>query len=164
MIDIKETPLSTEQRNALDDKEFGIPELRAYPLNDVSHVEQAVRMFNHVDPEYERELADNLNKAIKKFGLKINVGDTNRFKKYVKESIIMNDRMNNVSSILEGLNEGKSEMTKEKFLDYVRIQMSGVTNMFDVNCVCSLSKEGLTKEDCMDIMKNYAKYRKQWVK
>ena len=158
---INEKPLTTAERNNLDDKEFGIPDLRAYPLNDVSHVEQAVRMFNYVEPEYEKELADNLNKAIKKFGLKINVGDNNRFKKYVKES-----REQNVSSILEGLNlnEGKSEMTKEKFLDYVRIQMSGVTNMFDVRTVCALSDEGLTKDDCMDIMKNYADYRKKWVK
>ena len=161
---INEKPLSTKQRNSLKDSEFGIPELRAYPLNDVSHVEQAVRMFNHVEPEYEKELADNLNKAIKKFNLNINVGDDNRFKKYVKESRVMNSRMNNVSSILEGLNEGKSEMTKEKYLDYVRIQMSGVKNMFDVNRVCSLSKKGLTKDDCMDIMKNYDEYRKQWMK
>lgn len=99
---INEKPLSTEQRDALDDKEFGIPELRAYPLNDKSHVEQAVRMFNHVDPEYEKELADNLNKAIKKFGLPIEVGDTNRFKKYVKESRAMS-RMDSVGAILEGL-------------------------------------------------------------
>ena len=133
---INEKPLTTAQRNNLKDSEFGIPELRAYPLNDVSHVEQAVRMFNHVEPKYEKELADNLNKAIKKFNLNINVGDDNRFKKYVKESRIMNNRMDSVSSILEGLNEGKSEMTKKKFLDYVRIQMSGVTNMFDVNTVC----------------------------
>lgn len=86
---INERPLSTKQRNSLKDSEFGIPELRAYPLNDVSHVEQAVRMFNHVDPEYEKELADNLNKAIKKLGLSIEVGDDNRFKKYVKERKII---------------------------------------------------------------------------
>lgn len=30
-------------------------------------------------------------------------------------------------------------MTAEKFHDYVSIQMSGVTNMFDINKVCSLS-------------------------
>lgn len=76
----------------------------------------------------------------------------------------MNSREKNINVILEGLNEGKSEMTKEKYLDYVRIQMSGVTNMFDVNTVCRLSREGLTKDDCLDIMKNYDTYYKKWVK
>jgi hypothetical protein len=47
-------------------------------------------------------------------------------------------------------------MNKEKFDKYVDVQMSGVTNMFDVNKVCKLS--GLDKADCFDIMKNYSKY------
>ena len=35
--------------------------------------------------------------------------------------------------------------TKEQFEDYVRIQMSGVTNMFDATRVCTLSDTGLTR-------------------
>ena len=81
-----EKKLSCWQRKRLKDSDFGIPELRAYPLIDPSHVEQAIRMFNHVDPVYESMLARNLNMAIKKFGLDIAVGDTNRFKKYYKEN------------------------------------------------------------------------------
>ena len=45
--------------------------------------------------------------------------------------------------------------TKEQFEDYVRIQMSGVTNMFAVNTVCALSYTGLTKDICIYIMKHY---------
>ena len=42
------------------------------------------------------------------------------------------------------------EITKEQFEAYVDVQMSGVTNMFDVKTVGQLS--GLEKEQ---IMKNY---------
>ena len=42
---------------------------------------------------------------------------------------------------------------KEKFEAYVKVQNSGVTNMFDVRTVCELS--GLEREDTMDIMERY---------
>jgi hypothetical protein len=45
---------------------------------------------------------------------------------------------------------------KEEFKAYVRVQKSGVTNMFAVNVVCDLS--GLKREQCLDIMKNYQEY------
>ena len=46
-----------------------------------------------------------------------------------------------------------TEITKEQFEAYVDVQMSGVTNMFDVKTVGDLS--GLEKEEIMEIMKNY---------
>ena len=46
------------------------------------------------------------------------------------------------------------EITKEQFEAYVDVQMSGVTNMFDVKTVGDLS--GLEKEQIMTIMKNYS--------
>ena len=49
----------------------------------------------------------------------------------------------------------KIKPTKEQFHDYLRIQYSGVTNMFAINIVCDLSYEGLTKPICMYIMDNY---------
>jgi len=49
---------------------------------------------------------------------------------------------------------------KKKFEEYVSIQKSGVTNMFDVPTVISLSGGTLDKADCLDIMKNYSKYKK----
>ena len=51
-------------------------------------------------------------------------------------------------------------MTKEKFEAYVRVQMSGVTNMFAVKTVMAIS--GLTKDECCDIMKNYETYKEQY--
>jgi hypothetical protein len=47
-------------------------------------------------------------------------------------------------------------ITKEDFEKYVKVQMSGVTNMFAVNTVSELS--GLEKEKIFDIMKNYGSY------
>ena len=80
--EIRKKALTTEQRDELPEKTFGIPELRKYPLNDAKHVRQAVIMFNHVSPEYEQELAMNIKRAMKKYGIKMNVSDQNRFHKY----------------------------------------------------------------------------------
>jgi hypothetical protein len=56
----------------------------------------------------------------------------------------------------------KGMITKEKFEAYVGVQMSGVTNMFNVPVVMSLS--GLSRTECLDIMENYGRYREQFKK
>ena len=43
----------------------------------------------------------------------------------------------------------KDKPTKEQFKDYVRIQMSGVTNMFAIRNVCEASTTGLTTDICL---------------
>lgn len=53
------------------------------------------------------------------------------------------------------------EITKDDFKAYVRVQKSGVTNMWAVDFVCQLS--GLTEKQCLDIMKNYAEYQKKYM-
>ena len=57
-------------------------------------------------------------------------------------------------------------MTNSKFIVYKTIQKSGITNMLDVRRVIELSnkmfKEGITEEDCLDIMKNYSTYDKKF--
>ena len=57
--------------------------------------------------------------------------------------------------LIENINKlnKMTEITKEQFEAYVDVQMSGVTNMFDVKTVGRLS--GLEKEQIMEIMKNY---------
>lgn len=54
-------------------------------------------------------------------------------------------------------------MTKDKFLAYERVRQSGVTNMWDVAKVCTLSNNELEEDDCLDIMKNYSKYKKEHI-
>ena len=54
----------------------------------------------------------------------------------------------------------KIEITKDQFEAYVRVQKSGVTNMFDLNNVKALT--GLNKEQCLEIMSNYGELDKKY--
>ena len=54
----------------------------------------------------------------------------------------------------------KIEITKEQFTAYVRVQKSGVTNMFDIRNVTALT--GLDKEQCLEIMSNYSELDKKY--
>ena len=54
----------------------------------------------------------------------------------------------------------KLEITKDQFEAYVRVQMSGVTNMFDVRNVTALT--GLNKKQIMEIMSNYGKLEEKY--
>jgi hypothetical protein len=45
-------------------------------------------------------------------------------------------------------------MDIKKFEKYEAVRASGVTNMFDVRTVCSLS--GLERDEVMEIMKSYS--------
>ena len=52
------------------------------------------------------------------------------------------------------------KITKEQFKAYVNVQMSGVTNMFDVQMVSGLS--GLEKEQIMTIMTHYGEFKDKY--
>ena len=65
----EEAKLSSDDRKELDDSQFGIPELRKYPLTDEKHVLQAVRFFNKAPDEYKHELAKNIVKRAKELGM-----------------------------------------------------------------------------------------------
>ena len=54
----------------------------------------------------------------------------------------------------------KTEITKKQFKAYVRVQMSGVTNMFDVRNVKAMS--GLNEEQIISIMENYNELDKKY--
>jgi len=51
-------------------------------------------------------------------------------------------------------------ITRGLFELYEDVRESGVTNMFDVRCVCELS--GLERAEVLMIMKNYSEYAKQF--
>jgi hypothetical protein len=53
-----------------------------------------------------------------------------------------------------------TQITKQDFLEYLRVQQSGKTNMFDLRNVVALS--GLSREKILEIMTNYSKYKKRW--
>jgi|TARA_B110000305_G_C19116685_1_gene482368 hypothetical protein len=52
----------------------------------------------------------------------------------------------------------KTTISKEQFESYVRVQKSGVTNMFDVRNVTALTS--LDKKQIMEIMSNYNEIEK----
>ena len=54
----------------------------------------------------------------------------------------------------------KLEITEEQFTAYVRVQKSGVTNMFDVRNVTALT--GLDKNQCIAIMEQYGELDKKY--
>ena len=51
-------------------------------------------------------------------------------------------------------------ITKKKFQSYVDVQMSGITNMFDVRRVSELS--GLGRDEIIAIMKQYGELTKKY--
>ena len=50
------------------------------------------------------------------------------------------------------------EVTRQDFMSYEEVRLSGVTNMFDVKAVEAYS--GLPREAILDIMEHYSTYRK----
>ena len=84
--DIGKGVVATEAALSSDERtDFGLPDKKKYPMPDAEHVKYAIKFFNYVDKEDEEELAKNINKRIKDLGVTdINVGDSNRFKKYFK--------------------------------------------------------------------------------
>ena len=104
---ISESSLLEMKRSELDDSEFGLPELRKYPMPDKDHVLSAIRFFNYVSPENEKELARNIKKKMKQYNISPDrVGDKNRLKKYLTED------MDIVMDLLESLQFTNFEHTK----------------------------------------------------
>jgi hypothetical protein len=66
--------LDAAERNALSDREFAFPRLRKEPLNDASHVRNAIARFDQVRDatDAEREEAfTRIKRAARKFGVEV---------------------------------------------------------------------------------------------
>ena len=65
---------------------------------------------------------------------------------------------------MDNINENKlnkmEKITEEQFEAYVDVQMSGVTNMWNVKLVSQLS--GLEEKKIMTIMKNYGELKEKY--
>lgn len=80
--------INEEKLKQSERTDFGIPSQQKYPMPDKAHVLAAIRMFNHVDRRHERELARNINKKMKQYGISADqVGEKNRLKQYLTEEI-----------------------------------------------------------------------------
>ena len=80
------TEMSSESRNKLKDSDFGLPNKRKYPLDTESRVRSAIKFFNYCSDNEEKELADNIKKAMKKFNITdVKIGNKNRLSNYITE-------------------------------------------------------------------------------
>lgn len=83
-VKINDSRLSSSDRKDLPDSVFGLPEKRKYPMPDKKHVLSAIKLFNFVDNEDEKELAENIKKKMKEYKIdNSHVGEKNRLKKYL---------------------------------------------------------------------------------
>ncbi|HSC62808.1 MAG TPA: DUF6582 domain-containing protein [Caldimonas sp.] len=68
------TKLDADHRNALDSRQFAFPKERKEPLENASHVRNAIARFNQVDgvSDAERDEAwKRIKAAAKKFGVEV---------------------------------------------------------------------------------------------
>ena len=63
--------LDAEERKELKDSDFGLPEERAYPMPDAAHVCAAESYFRYASDEQKPELAKNILKKAKEFGVNV---------------------------------------------------------------------------------------------
>lgn len=83
-IVFKEAKLSTKERNKLDDSEFGIPELRKYPLTDRTHVLLAIRYLKKAGEQYKPALAKRIFAKMKEYNIpESSIGEDNELRKYL---------------------------------------------------------------------------------
>lgn len=92
-----DAPVSESTRSELPDELFGLPEYRKYPLDTKQHVQSAIKFFNYVSPENEKELAENILRRMGELNIsQPAVTKRNRFIKYVSESYYqIKDNMSN---------------------------------------------------------------------
>ena len=66
--------LDAKHRNALDEDQFAFPKERKEPLNNASHVRNAIARFDQVEGVSDKEKDeawDRIKKAAKKFGVEV---------------------------------------------------------------------------------------------
>ena len=110
----------------LSSDDYGIPSLKKYPMHDAKHVKLAIKFFNYVDREHEKELASNIKKKIKQFGITdINPSDKNRFFNYYTESYISESKSKKIHYVEKNGKKFKCPETCPKCGSHVGIYLRG---------------------------------------
>ena len=107
------------KRSELPDEVFGIPEERKYPMPDKRHTLSAIKLFGHVEPKYEEELAKNVIKNMKKYNIPESaVGKDNKLRKYIdkyyNESTIVQEE--SVDDTLEKIKVFNKELAQYEYI------------------------------------------------
>lgn len=136
----KEAYLKAKERNSLKDSEFGIPELRKYPLTDETHINMAVKFFGKAPKKYKLSLAKRILRAAHSHDMDTDGWDTindyikNHKDKPIKESyterknFIMKEQITN---ILEAYNSGV--LTQEEATEKIEAVQEQVVTESAVN-------------------------------
>lgn len=107
------------KRSELPDEVFGIPEERKYPMPDKRHTLSAIKLFGHVEPKYEEELAKNIIKNMKKYNIPESaVGKDNKLRKYIdkyyNESTIVQEE--SIDDTLEKIKVFNKELAQYEYI------------------------------------------------
>lgn len=78
-----EKKLSYADKNNLSNDDFGLPDVRKFPLIDEKHVLSAIQYFRYCEISKRPELAKNINKKLQKYDMKVNISEDNPFYKYI---------------------------------------------------------------------------------
>ena len=80
--------LSARQRKNLPDDQFGLPNEKGYPMPDEAHVRSAIAYFHSCPQNKRKELASNINRIAKSYGMKIKLKPHSPFKPYADKEIV----------------------------------------------------------------------------
>lgn len=133
---VQEAVLKAKERNSLKDSEFGIPELRKYPLTDETHINMAVKFFGKAPKKYKLSLAKRILRAAHSHDMDTDGWDTiNDYIKNHKESVVQEGFVDkNMKYTLAGIKIPKLGPVDEKYLmdhksEYARLKKSGYIDL-----------------------------------
>jgi hypothetical protein len=117
-----EEKLVKAERDKLKDKDFGIPELRQYPLVDEEHTKKAIQLFNKADEKYKKKLAFKIYEASLLYNVEISTDSA--VYKYLDK-----DKQHNVSTGKKALSE--NGITINDNINYQKLSLNEDTiNMY----------------------------------
>lgn len=157
---VQEAVLKAKERNSLKDSEFGIPELRKYPLTDETHINMAVKFFGKAPKKYKLSLAKRILRAAHSHDMDTDGWDTiNDYIKKHKESVVQEAAINktNVQNptgkevkkpINESYTERKNFIMKEQITKILEAYNSGVLTQEEASeKIESIQEEYVPKSD-----------------
>ncbi len=63
--------LDAEERKELSDSDYGLPDLREFPMPDAAHVRSAEAYFRYAPEDRKAELARNILRKAEEFGVNV---------------------------------------------------------------------------------------------
>lgn len=170
-----ETPLfehvlTMRERGNLPESEYGLPEVKKYPLTDKEHVLKAIQYFGSCPDKQMHILAANINKKIKQFKMNVNVSETNKFYKYyvpydstLKENLLVVENVD-TTGIEDLVQETSFLLDNTQFNDWREARQLVIKYLRWVNYIISrdnymVDAEYFAKEDMyiaiFDILQSY---------